>query len=243
MAGGSLSIIPRLQTRQRMPELMDDPSLDRPRHEQALAGLVRVNAVSGSARMLWREIRRFARQTGARRLRLLDVATGGGDVPLRLARLARRANFDLEVEACDISPQALAYAARRAEAARAAVRFFPLDILREEIAQTYDIVTCLTFLHHLDEADCVQALQRMRRATRGLLLVNDLRRSTLGLLVAYWGVRVLSRSEIAHVDGPRSVRAAFTIPETRALAAQAGLAGATVTPRWPWRMLLSWKAT
>lgn len=51
---------------------------------------------------------------------------------------------------------------------------------------------------------------------------------------------VLSRSPVVHFDGPASVRAAYTPAELRALADQAGLAGATVRPVFPCRMLLTW---
>ena len=37
-------------------------------------------------------------------------------------------------------------------------------------------------------------------------------------------MKVLTRSPIVHVDGPRSVAAAFTVEEVRRLAGQAGLA-------------------
>ena len=54
------------------------------------------------------------------------------------------------------------------------------------------------------------------------------------------GCRVLSRSPVVHVDGPRSARAAWTVTELRGLAERAGLAGASVERRLPCRMLLDW---
>ena len=46
---------------------------------------------------------------------------------------------------------------------------------------------------------------------------------------------------VARVDGPLSVRAAFSTQEVRALAEQAGMVSAQVCRRWPWRFLLTWK--
>jgi hypothetical protein len=100
---------------------------------------------------------------------------------------------------------------------------------------------CSLFLHHLADDEAKDLLTRMAAAARHLLLVNDLERSTRGLLLAYLGTRLLSRSPVVHVDGLRSVRAAFTRTEVRALAERAGLNGAEVSPRWPCRYLLTWR--
>src|SRR5689334_4737167 len=93
------------------PELMDQPGLEFARHAQALRGLERINAWSGSAGILWPAIRELGRRRGGP-IRLLDVATGAGDVPLRLLRKAARAGLSLEIHACDRSEQALAIARR-----------------------------------------------------------------------------------------------------------------------------------
>jgi SAM-dependent methyltransferase len=49
-------------------------------------------------------------------LSILDLATGSGDVVVRLAALARKAGVGLDLHACDISGVALAEAERRAKA-------------------------------------------------------------------------------------------------------------------------------
>ncbi|MBX9582367.1 MAG: hypothetical protein K2X87_18855, partial [Gemmataceae bacterium] len=83
---------PSLARRERIPERMDDPGLDPAEHRRALAALARINRWSRSAAVIWRPIRDFARSAG-RPVRVLDVATGGGDVPKALAEKARRAGL------------------------------------------------------------------------------------------------------------------------------------------------------
>jgi hypothetical protein len=95
-----------LAHRHRQPELMDDPALDPVEHRRALAGLARINAVSGSAKVLWPALRTLARQH-ARPLRVLDIATGSGDVPLALHRLAVKENLPITFAGCDLSPVAI----------------------------------------------------------------------------------------------------------------------------------------
>jgi len=220
---------------------MDQPNLDPQLHLEALRGLERINRCSGSARTLWRPIRALAQRLGAGPLRLLDLATGAGDLPLALWRRARRARIQLHVEACDRSRQALDHARQRAAQAGAEVHFFQADVLTGDLPTGFDIVTCSLFLHHLEEMEAVVLLRRMAASARHLVLVNDLRRGLAGFLLAHVAARVLSASPVVHVDGPRSVAAAFSVAEARELAGRAGLVGAEVMRRWPCRFLLSWQ--
>jgi 2-polyprenyl-3-methyl-5-hydroxy-6-metoxy-1,4-benzoquinol methylase len=105
----------------------------------------------------------------------------------------------------------------------------------------YDVITCSLFLHHLGDSDAEAMLRAMAAAAGRMVVASDLRRSRIGYAMAWVACRVLTRSPIVRVDGPLSVAAAFTMGEARELAARAGLAGATVSSRWPQRYLLVWK--
>lgn len=230
-----------LRERQRRPEIMDQPDLSRERHVQALRGLARINFLSASAGILWPELAALARRLAPHVPRVLDVATGGGDVPIRLWRKAQRAGLELRIEGCDISPVALEHARAAAARAAAPLHFFEHDALSGPLPEGYDAVFCSLFLHHLDEEQAVTFLRRMADSASHLVLVNDLERSRIGLLLAHVVGRLLTTSDVVHVDGPRSVEGAFTREEARALAERAGLVGARVGWRWPFRWLLSWR--
>jgi 2-polyprenyl-3-methyl-5-hydroxy-6-metoxy-1,4-benzoquinol methylase len=177
---------------------------------------------------------------------VLDVATGSGDVPLTLARWARRRRVLLDVRGCDVSEVALGVARERTRAGGIAATIEQRDAVRDGLREgdaSVDVVTCSLFLHHLSEEDAVGLLREMGRVARRCVVVSDLRRCGAGLAAAYVASRVGSRSRVVHVDAPRSVRAAFTEAELRGLAARAGLSGAMVARRWPFRMLLVWTRT
>jgi 2-polyprenyl-3-methyl-5-hydroxy-6-metoxy-1,4-benzoquinol methylase len=229
-----------LRVRRREPEIMDQPNLAPERHAQALRALARVNALSRVAGALWPPIRAVTRRRPAERLRLLDVACGGGDLAIALWKKARRAGIDLQVDAADASPVAIAYATLEARKRRAPIRFFEHDFLQAPFPQGYDIVTSSLFLHHLEEAQAVELLTRMRRARPLLLLIDDLLRTPIGYALARVGTRLLTRSDVARVDGPLSVQGAFTIEEVEALAERASLDGFTLTRHWPERFLFEW---
>jgi 2-polyprenyl-3-methyl-5-hydroxy-6-metoxy-1,4-benzoquinol methylase len=235
--------LPDLRDRHREGELMDAPGLDPTQHVQALQALARVNRVSGVAGRVWEDVLHMSRERGVRGegepLRLLDVACGGGDVMLDVARRARSTDVPLEVHGCDVSPVALEHARGEAAHLGLAANFIERDVLSEGLPGGYDLVCSSLFHHHLSRSDAVELLRRMAAAGDSVL-VQDLLRSTLGYVLAWSGLRLLSRSKVAHMDGPLSVRAAFTLSEIRAMAVEARLAGAVIRRGWPERFILKW---
>ncbi len=175
-------------------------------------------------------------------MRVLDLATGGGDVPIRLWFKARRAGLNLELAGCDHSVVAIDHARSRAAQVGAGVAFFVHDVLRGEPLPGYDVVMASLFLHHQESEESARfLLRRMGEMAGRLVLVNDLIRGRLHLWLARLACRLLVSSYVVHTDGPRSVEAAFTRAEVRRLAESAGLTGATVAWRWPFRFLLTWR--
>lgn len=215
----------------RQPEIMDSPLLDEGRHRRALDALGRINLLSRTAPQVWRLARPVMR--AERPVRIVDVACGGGDVALRLEAMARRCGIAVEVIGCDASAVAVQRAAERRDAAGLRARFVQLDALRDRLPGA-DIVYSTLFLHHLDEGNAVRLLARMADAARRMLIVQDLERTVTGWLLAFVGVHLLTRSDVAHTDGPRSVRGAYTRAEAVDLARRAGLE-ARVLGCWPRR--------
>ena len=224
-----------LRTRDRIPELMDDPAIDPAAHRHALAGLARLNRFSNSVGVLWPAIAKLSRQL-QRTVKVLDVATGSGDVPRKLLARATLAGVSLEVSGCDLSATAIEEASRQ----QSGVRFFVHDALHDRLPTGFDVVTCSLFLHHLSEDEAVALFANMENAAGRMILVNDLVRSRFNYCAVWFACRVLTRSRVVWFDGPASVRSAFTPAEALALAERAGLSGATVRGKFPSRFLLTW---
>lgn len=217
---------------------MDGLELERARHLAALDALERINRVSRTASRPWAEILECTVGEAAT-VRVLDIACGGGDVLHELARRSARRGLDVELHGCDLSPVALARAEERAPRG-VPVRWHLLDVLEDRLPGSFHIVTSSLFLHHLERDSAVALLRAMASVTERVLLVQDLRRSRLGYVLAWLGLMALTRSDVARRDGLVSVRAAFTLPEARALTREAGLRNALVRPCWPQRFALRW---
>jgi 2-polyprenyl-3-methyl-5-hydroxy-6-metoxy-1,4-benzoquinol methylase len=222
-------------------EIMDSPDIDPADHLSALAGLRRINAISGVVRQMARPIRRMAMQVGLKRITLLDIACGGGDVPIGVARTLKHHGFEVHCTLLDQSATAIAQATAAASAAGIACTGVQGNALGARSLPRVDAVTNSLFLHHLhDAAEVTDLLRSMQRVARRMVVVSDLRRSRGGFLAAWIGCRILSRSPIVHFDGPASVRAAWTEDELAGFAGKAGMMDAHIRRCLPWRMLLTW---
>lgn len=242
-------------------ELMDAPDLEASKHHHALQGLERVNRLSGTGALIAHAIKQHFDQRSVRKqpdkkqatgssqpLRILDLACGGGDVTFAVAQHLENAGLNISIEGWDRSATAIEYAASRVErrlarqktASTANVRFVQHDVTELNGDIQFDVVMCTLFLHHLTHEQAVDVLGRMGKSASKLMLVDDLRRTWFGFRLAQLGCHLLTRSPIVHVDGPLSVRAAFTDHEFVRLSAEAGLSVPKIRRHWPQRFLASW---
>lgn len=223
-------------------ERMDQPDLEIGEHHSALKSLARINWISRSASIVGPPIFFAARERHrGRALRVLDLASGAGDILATLARQAEARDLAIDWTGCDISPIAVAHAQEQAARDRLPITFLQADALSDPLPADSDVVMCSLFLHHLKDHQAVNLMTRMRAAAAECVLINDLIRSRWGYILAQAGCRLLTRSAIVHFDGPVSVAGAYTVDEVRKLASDAGLISATFTQHWPQRFLLNWR--
>jgi 2-polyprenyl-3-methyl-5-hydroxy-6-metoxy-1,4-benzoquinol methylase len=218
---------------------MDDPALPPADHDAALRGLARLNALSRCHASLWPRVRSLARRKGGT-LHVLDVASGGADLPIRMDAVARLQGVRLRWTLTDRSAHALRHGLARARACGLACEGEQVDVLERPLPQA-DLVINSLFLHHFDGPDVVRILEAMRHAARLAVGASDLRRSRLALGLVWLGSRTLSRSPVVRHDATASVRAAHQPREIRELVDRAGLQDATVQVADPVRWLLWWE--
>ncbi|WP_164102065.1 methyltransferase domain-containing protein [Candidatus Laterigemmans baculatus] len=227
---------------------MDDPELGAEEHVAALRGLARLNWFSGVSRQMYRRLRQIA-LASPRPLRVLDIATGSGDLPIDWLLRSRLEGIPLEVTGVDVSSQAIATARARAAVAGCSssgegwtADWWVANALEDCLPDDFDVVTCSLFLHHLEDEDIVRLLRAMRDATEagGLvrrLLICDLVRSRWNLAAVSVASRLLSRSPIVHGDAALSVRAALTRGEFAELAEVALGMAVPVSSLFPCRFI------
>ena len=222
--------------RDLQPELMDDPALSSAEHEHALVGLSRLNFFSGVIGGMYRQIARFA--TKDRPLKVLDIASGSGDLPVAWAKRASKQGLDLEMTATDISSVAVDQQQQRAQAAGVKLRSLQADCFAKELPTGFDIVTCSLFMHHLTEAQSIDLLRKMRKASHNAVIVCDLDRTRLNYALVGFASRALTRSHVVHTDALLSVKNAYTKTEFAELARTAFGRSVDVKTMFPSRFLM-----
>lgn len=222
-------------------ELMDEPAVDTADLARSLADLRGVNRLLGGRRSVFHHLLPMVRRLGRpdAPVRVLDVATGSGDLPLALAAWGRAKGVALQVTATDAHPGTLALArAHTADDPHVEVRAADaLDLPFDDGA--FDLAFCSTALHHFDPHPAIRVLREMNRVAAHGFVVGDLRRS----VTAFVGARLLAatvwrNSRLTRHDGPLSVKRSYTAEEVAMLAHAAGLPDARVHTHLPFRLAL-----
>ena len=213
-------------------EQMDAPDLPPDEYRAVLAGLAQVNMITMAARPTIGFLDRVT--AGHQRFRLLDVGFGHGDMLRRIARWAKRRGIVAELVGIDCNPNSAAIANAATDPALG-IDFRTGDY-RALGGEGFDLVVSSLVAHHMSREELVAFLRFMESEARLGWFVNDLHRH----LFAYLGFPLLARvmgwHRIVREDGQLSIARAYRPREWQALLEEAGIAGAVVVRRFPFRL-------
>jgi ubiquinone/menaquinone biosynthesis C-methylase UbiE len=190
--------------RKVIPELLDDDEGTGAEIASSLGDLRGINERFGGTATTIQMLQRVASQSERRQLRLLEVASGAGDVPLAAQRHFAERGVTLQVTLLD------RMASHLNGGPAAAVCGHALQLPFREAA--FDVVSCSLFAHHLEPEELRQFVREALRVCSRAVLINDLIRSRIHLWLVYAALP-LFRSRITRHDAPVSVRRAYTVDE------------------------------
>ena len=218
-------------------ELLDQGGHDRAELAANLHDIRTVNRLAGGVSTVLRHLPGLLGQLPrGRPVEILDLATGCGDIPLRITAWADHQGRSLHLTVTDRSPEILAEA-RRTLAGVPGVTFTVCDARAVPMPErSFDIVLCSLTLHHFAPEEAVQVLREMDRLARIGFIVNDIRRCLSGFVAAWVTSRLATRNRLTRHDMPLSIRRAYTPDELRGLLRQAGIEDASVTTHPLFRM-------
>lgn len=206
------------------PELLDGHLDDPETLRDNLRDMGRANRFTGGTVLSIRAIEALAPRKQP--LSVLDVGTGGADIPLALLADRKLRERPVTVTAVDSRPEVL-------DAARAArPGLDEVDGLRLEVADghalpypgdAFGVAHASLVLHHLEPADAVRFLRELARVAQEGVVVNDLARHRFTILGAWLLARACSRNRYTHHDAPLSARRSYTLDEAVGLLVAAGL--------------------
>jgi ubiquinone/menaquinone biosynthesis C-methylase UbiE len=212
------------------PEILDSDGCSPAEVQAALKVIERINRRFGGIATTQQMIQRVADSTGKKRFSMLEVAAGLGELSEIVRGNLRPQGIDLDITLLDAARSHLPRGNHSVVADALQIPFPD---------ETFDLVACNLFAHHLSPQQLTQFIREGLRVTRHALLINDLVRHPLHLGLVYISYPIM-RSRVAWLDGLTSVRRAYTPAEIRRLIEQADPAikrtGTEIYRRYLFRM-------
>src|SRR5258708_22201792 len=192
-----------------IPELLDTDAGTPEEGAGSLADLEMFNRYYGGVGTMADLLMSVARARKVKSLSWLDVAGGQG-------RLATRPIAALAEKGLPVRPVVLDRAETHMDSGLDSVCGDALHLPFRD--NSFDVVGCCLFLHHLEPPEIVAFVRDALRVARHAVVINDLIRHPLHLLISRIG-RPIYRSRITRHDAVASVRRAYTIKEIKEMLA------------------------
>jgi 2-polyprenyl-3-methyl-5-hydroxy-6-metoxy-1,4-benzoquinol methylase len=199
-------------------EMMDRPQPVSPELERDLERIRQLNRWFGSYRLVLSFMRRWIKPCA--RMRIVDLATGSGDIPRVIVHHARKIGAQVAIDAIDQQPATLEIA-RKLSVGYPEISYSEANILQWDPPAPYDIVLCTLALHHFSDEDAVKVLHRCRELSKRFVLVSDLRRGFFLRFGVHLLTALIFREPMTRHDARLSAERAFSVSEMRELAARA----------------------
>ncbi|SFK97701.1 2-polyprenyl-3-methyl-5-hydroxy-6-metoxy-1,4-benzoquinol methylase [Paenibacillus sp. 1_12] len=198
----------KIGQRAKEPELMDDFSIGGTELREALQHLRLLNRIFGAAVPTLYGVKRLWLEKGKQRtLSILDIGSGSGDVNRHLLHWADSNQIDLTITLIDITEEAC-------EEARQYFHHEPrVKVIRDDLFSIpeacADIITGTQFVHHFAANELPRVVDRMLKASRLGVVINDIHRHWIPWAAVWLATRVLSKNRYILNDGPLSVAKGF----------------------------------
>lgn len=232
-----MSFLVNTTYRTKAVEIMDDFSIDGVMLQDTLDKLATINKLLGGNGVTLNGLKILLKNKPKnRRITIIDLGCGGGDILRTIAKYGKKEGYDFELIGVDANKNATEYA-RKLSVNYENIRFIHADVFSEEIkAIHYDIVMTTLFLHHFNETQLLQLLKHLlKRATIGVV-INDLQRNPL----AYYLFKLITipvKNKMVIEDGLTSVLRGFKRKELENLSHQLN---SSYQLKWKWAFRYQW---
>jgi 2-polyprenyl-3-methyl-5-hydroxy-6-metoxy-1,4-benzoquinol methylase len=216
-------------------ELLDDPAAEPAAVRRQLADIARLNRWFGGVDCVVRALEPVFRRATPGAWTLLDIGTGGGDIPRAVARAARRHGISLTAIGFDRIPTAARVA--RAAGLEAVIGDGDAMPFRRPAA---DVVLASQVLHHLPRATATRWIAALNALARRAVVIADLRRSRAAMAGVWLAALAMGMPASTRHDAVLSLRRGYKKEELEGLTRLAGVPARVSGRRWA-RLVAVWE--
>lgn len=222
-----------LATRAIAEELMDADDLDAGTYAAVVHDLAKVNTLT----LARRPTINFLQSIKTRRLKILDVGFGDGDMLRTIARWATKNAVDATLVGIDLNPRS-ALAANDATPSGVNIDYRTGDYA-DLAGEHWDVVISSLVAHHMTHGQLIAFIRFMEAESKAGWLINDLHRHGFAYLGFPLLATIMRWHPIVRHDGQLSIARSYRPQEWPAILEEAGVKGATVARKFPFRLCVS----
>lgn len=214
-------------------ELMDADDLDAGTYAAVVHDLAKVNTLT----LARRPTINFLQSIKTRRLKILDVGFGDGDMLRTIARWATKNAVDATLVGIDLNPRS-ALAANDATPSGVNIDYRTGDYA-DLAGEHWDVVISSLVAHHMTHGQLIAFIRFMEAESKAGWLINDLHRHGFAYLGFPLLATIMRWHPIVRHDGQLSIARSYRPQEWPAILEEAGVKGATVARKFPFRLCVS----
>lgn len=173
------------------------------------------------------------RNREGKKLRILDIGCGGGDICLKLSKWSGHNRHGVEITGIDPDPRAIEYTTTLELPVNVVFRRMDSGNL-VKTGERYDVVITNHLVHHLKKKQFLQLCRDAEKLADDLILFNDIRRSEIGFGAFGMIAPLFFRSSFIYRDGLISILRSFRYRELKMIAPNKW----QVKKLFPFRLLL-----
>jgi len=218
-------------------EIMDDLDMSGDLLINTLDQIARINQWLGGNKVALNGLKVLLEDISTKkRLTIIDLGCGNGDILRELAKFGRKKEYDFKLIGIDANQTTIDYAIKLSTD-YPEISYLKQDVLTKEFQSLkYDIALCTLFLHHFENEVALNFINSVLKNTRIGLIVNDLHRHPL----AYYLFKFLTlfiNNKMVKTDGLISILRGFKRPDLESFAAQIPYKS---TIKWKWAFRYQW---
>ncbi len=228
-----------MSKRSRQPEFMDEAYLKGREMENVLKDLKYVNKHLGGINITLNGITKLLQNKEKTTIyTILDVGCGDGEMLRQCELFAKKNGYKFNLIGLDFNKQIIEYATELSSNYDN-VNFKAIDVFSEDFENLQiDISLCTHFLHHFEDKNVVNMVERLYENAKIGVIVNDLNRNPISFFTFKFIRHIILKTKIAQHDGLVSVARSFRKKELKNYASKIKAKKQSI--KWKWAFRYQW---